>query len=327
MNSENPNTDPMAPVDLNGKPLQDREPTVKTNLAFRQKIRNRRKSNLIGYSTFFGAAVLIAATAVILNPEWLSTKETEKPTAQKAPLRDKQENARPGDPPPTSLIDAATEDSTISQPIKRADSNPRLEASISNPAAFDIDGANPTVDQTSEPLTAQQREQLGNHLENAKAAIGLREFDQARRLIHRARKLDSSGQFSGPIDRLGLLNEYVQGFWNAVAKGTEGIEGEELEINGTRVYVIEQTDQHLLLRVNGENRRYSLTNPSSKLALFLADRWFDQSVPSTAVFKGAYMFVHEDFTNDQVQELWTEAIEQGASIGDLEKVLHDSYDF
>jgi hypothetical protein len=128
------------------------------------------------------------------------------------------------------------------------------------------------------------------------------------------------------VARLDTLAGYVRQFWDAVEDGLTRIENSELEVGDGRVYVVEVGPRQLVVRVLGENRHIDRAELPDDLALAIADRWFDHRSPTTKVFKGAFMAVSPNYSNDGVRRLWSQAAREGVDLGDLMLVLDDSYD-
>ena len=101
------------------------------------------------------------------------------------------------------------------------------------------------------------------------------------------------------------------------------MEGSELTLKQTTVFVVEVNSRTIVLRVLGKNRRIDRGQIPSGLAFALADRWFDQQAASTKVFKGAYMAVTPRFEVAAVKKMWSDAASEGAELADLMKVLDD----
>jgi hypothetical protein len=107
----------------------------------------------------------------------------------------------------------------------------------------------------------------------------------------------------------------VAGFWQAVAEGIKGVDqAGELQVGSTFVSIVETGDDYILIRAAGENRRYTLKQLPSGLAMALANRWFD-SKPDNDVLRGAFMFVDPKGGAAEARRLWQQAGEREASLG------------
>jgi hypothetical protein len=173
-----------------------------------------------------------------------------------------------------------------------------------------------------QPTDAELR-QLTRSLRAARQLLSLRQFDRSKQHLARARQWAKTPELEAMVERLDTLHQYVHGFWMAVEDGTKDLENTELVVDGNRMFVVELNPQEIVLRVEGRNRRLDRNNLPAKLAVAIADRWFDQKASSTKVFKGAFMAVTPGYSQQQVRQLWRRAEREGADLGDLMKVLDD----
>jgi hypothetical protein len=98
--------------------------------------------------------------------------------------------------------------------------------------------------------------------------------------------------------------------------------------SSTVVGVVQVQGDSLTVRVAGANRTYTVETLPSGLAIAIADRWLKPADPVSLVLKAAYLASLKDAREDRLtkaREWFHEAAQQGADIGDLEKVLDDRY--
>ena len=183
---------------------------------------------------------------------------------------------------------------------------------------------------TAEPLTetapsptAVELAQLKKLVAAGHLALNRGEFSTCATLISQARQLPLDDAGEGLVERLATLHEYVVQYHQAIEDGLQGIEGEELTLNQTTVYVVEANDSAIVLRMLGRNRRFDRNKLPTGFAMAVADRWFDQQAASTKVFKGAFMAVTPRFSDEDVRTIWSKAAAEGADLGDLMLVLDD----
>ena len=173
------------------------------------------------------------------------------------------------------------------------------------------------------PPSIEELRQFGRHLQNARKSLSRRQFDESKEHLTAARKLGTTPELEAMVERLDTLHQYVHGYWMAVEDGMVDIENTELVVGGNRMFVVELTPDRIVLRVEGRNRRFDRNELPTKLAMALADRWFDQNASSTKVFKGAFMAVTPGYSEQQVRQLWQQAEREGTDLGDLTQVLDD----
>ena len=183
---------------------------------------------------------------------------------------------------------------------------------------------------TAEPLTetapsptAAEVAQLNKLVADGHLALNRGEFPTCDTLISQARQLPLDDRGEGLLERLATLHDYVVQYHQAIEEGLQGIEGQELTLNETIVYVVEVNDSTIVLRMLGRNRRLDRNKLPTGFAMAIADRWFDQKAASTKVFKGAFMAVNSRFSDDDVRAIWSKAAAEGADLGDLMLVLDD----
>jgi len=189
--------------------------------------------------------------------------------------------------------------------------------------------ADPQSDSPTDSLpTERELMALGQALTKARLALANRSFSDASRELAEAKRLAKLPEHRGKVERLKLLADYVQQFWDAYHDGLKGLQaGHELVIGNARIAVVEVGPESLVLRSRGENRRLAVGDLPPTAVMAIADRWFDQRVASTKVFKGAYMAVDPQGSRSAAQRLWEEARLGGADVTDLMQVLSDKYIF
>ncbi len=108
--------------------------------------------------------------------------------------------------------------------------------------------------------------------------------------------------------------------------------GSELTLGkSTRVVVVERSPTGIMIRINGQNKSYTLANMPDGLAMALIDVRLPVTDPVSKVIKGAYLAaakVPSEENQNKAKELFAEAVQGGISeVADLPLVLTDTYDF
>ena len=171
--------------------------------------------------------------------------------------------------------------------------------------------------------TAADVAQLNKLVANGHLALNRGEFATCDTLISQARQLPLDDRGEGLLERLATLHEYIVQYHQAIEDGLQGLQGQELTLNETIVYVVDVNDSTIVLRMLGRNRRLDRNKLPTGFAMAIADRWFDQKAASTKVFKGAFMVVNPRFSDDDVRAIWSKAAAEGVDLGDLMLVLDD----
>ncbi|MCO6456759.1 MAG: hypothetical protein J5I93_15780 [Pirellulaceae bacterium] len=181
------------------------------------------------------------------------------------------------------------------------------------------------------PLTAEQLVELGRALTTARVALGEQSFDVAQEELAKAEQLARQPDHVAKLERLKLLAQYVEGFWDAVSQAVAGLEGtDEFTVGSTVVVVVEATPEKLVIKANGVRREYPVRQLPPGLAVAIADQWFDKTKPENLVFKGAYVAVMRNAKEDDLakgRDWWQQAQAAGIDLSDLLPVLEDTYEF
>ena len=108
--------------------------------------------------------------------------------------------------------------------------------------------------------------------------------------------------------RLTLLHAYLEDFWKSVDEGAKSLQAvEELKIGDVLVSVVEYQPGLLVLRVKGENKRYTVKTLPAKVALTLAERVLKPDDPQNKVFFGTFLLMDGKGDREVARKLWSEA--------------------
>ena len=113
-------------------------------------------------------------------------------------------------------------------------------------------------------------------------------------------------------------------------QGLEG--GSEIKISSTTVLaVVEVKQDSLILRVAGTNRTYLIDELRPGIAVAIIKQSYDLNEPSTWAMLGAYIATLPTTGNDaddlaKATEYWQDAINRGAKLAELPKILKDDYE-
>ena len=111
-------------------------------------------------------------------------------------------------------------------------------------------------------------------------------------------------------------------------QGLEG--GSEIKISSTTVLaVVEVKQDSLILRVAGTNRTYLIDELRPGIAVAIIKQSYDLNEPSTWAMLGAYIGTlrtadEEDLA--KANQYWQDAINRGAKLTELPKILKDDYE-
>lgn len=184
-------------------------------------------------------------------------------------------------------------------------------------------------------LTAAELTALSAAMNGAKEALRERNFDETDKHLATAKTLAKSTEQLAKLNRLEVLTQYVKQFDRSLKTlmADENFDaGSELVLGkSTRVVVVERSPTGIVIRINGQNKSYTLANMPDGLAMALIDLRLPVADPVSKVIKGAYLAAAKVSTEDnqnKAKELWAEAVQGGVSeVADLPLVLTDTYDF
>ena len=145
-----------------------------------------------------------------------------------------------------------------------------------------------------------------------------RELTVAKAKLEEAAKLDGDAAFTTERKRLTLLHAYLEDFWKSVDDGAKSLQAvEELKIGDVLVSVVEYQPGLLVLRVKGENKRYTVKTLPAKVALTLAERVLKPDDPQNKVFFGTFLLMDGKGDREIARKLWTEAQKANVDVASL----------
>jgi hypothetical protein len=155
-------------------------------------------------------------------------------------------------------------------------------------------------------------------LDEIRAAMAEREMMEAKAKLEETAKIDGDEAFSKERERLTLLYGYLEDFWKSVDEGAKSLQSvEELTIGDVLVSVVEYQPGLLVLRVRGENKRYTVKTLPAKVALTLAERVLKPNDPQNKVFFGTFLLMDGKGDREIARKLWTEAQKAGVDVASL----------
>jgi hypothetical protein len=189
------------------------------------------------------------------------------------------------------------------------------------PTKPEADGAAPTPEQIQE---------LSRVLTAARTALEDGQFEEALNRLAGAEQLPMRPDHLERYQRLQLLVQYARNFRTELSKAMASLSGtDEIPVGtSTVVGVVESSANRITVRVAGANRTYGIDELPVGLATAIVDLRLAKTDPVSLVVKAAYLASRKDARDDQrskAREWFLEAKQKGTDIGDLEKVLDDSY--
>ena len=190
----------------------------------------------------------------------------------------------------------------------------------------------PPAPDAPKPLSDQEKVRLAAAFTMVRTALSEPNFMVAQEQMEVARMLARTPEFEAMYRRLSLLVQYTRVFDQLLKQSLSEMQaGNVIEIGtSTVVAVVEVTDEQITIKVAGVLKKFLLAEMSKGLIMGIAKTKFDMQKPGSVMAVGTYLATCKGSTDEDRQrarELWRQAATMGAKIGDLEKVLDDSYDF
>lgn len=165
-----------------------------------------------------------------------------------------------------------------------------------------------------------QEEGFEQHATAVRAALAQRELATALEKLKLVKEAAQTDEQKATADRLELLKSYVIVFWGAVDRGGLSLRGtDELTISGKIVSVVEYDKDtgRLVLRVDGQNRRYTLEDMPVSVALVLAQRVMPPDVPENQVYFGSVLAMDARGDRKLARAAWEKAAAGGVDVANL----------
>jgi len=180
-------------------------------------------------------------------------------------------------------------------------------------------------------LSAPELASLKMSLKNARQALFDRDFKRSTAELKKADMLVKFPAQLAAVERLQQLQLYAQAFEMQLRQAIQGLEGgSEIKISNTTVLaVVEVKQDSLILRVAGRNRTYLIDELQPTIAVAIIKQSYDLNAASTWAMLGAYVGTLSTTDEDKLAkatEYWQDAINRGAKLTELTKILKDDYD-
>ncbi|QDU76096.1 hypothetical protein Pan97_31410 [Bremerella volcania] len=170
-----------------------------------------------------------------------------------------------------------------------------------------------------------QVDQLAGLMKQARQQIIDRNATAAQQLLAQAAPLATAAKHQEKLNQLKQIADWNQQFWQAVSSRLTKLPPDsDLDVNGTMIRVVESDANRLVIRMNGENRRYTLTDIPAGLAKFLAESELPTQADTKKII-GAFLLVTPDGGPERAREEWSTAFLPDEEISSLTAVLADPY--
>ena len=181
------------------------------------------------------------------------------------------------------------------------------------------------------PISAPELASLKMSLKNARQALFDRDFKRSTAELKKADMLVKFPAQLAALERLEQLKLYAEAFDMQLRQAIQGLEGgSEIKISNTTVLaVVEVKQDSLILRVAGRNRTYLIDELKPGIAVAIIKQSYDLNAASTSAMLGAYVGTLRTADEEDLAKAtryWQDAINKGAKLTELAKILKDDYD-
>ncbi len=225
----------------------------------------------------------------------------------------------PGDPPGGATAPPdAPEPSPSLEPVDPPEPpRPSGAASSATAPVSDPPPSGPTVD----PATQQA---FQRSVTAARKALADRDLEGAASHLNEAVSLTQTDEERAEADQVEGLRVHLDAFWGSLREQIPKLEsGSEIRVGEMMVVVVEAGRDYVILRVTGQNRRYSIDGMPHVLAAAMAEQLFTKSGNAKAL-RASFLIAEPDGSADQARQLLQEASQGGAEVDELLAELNRS---
>ena len=169
--------------------------------------------------------------------------------------------------------------------------------------------------------TGSAEDSFDGQIAAAWQALAHRDVAAAKTAIATAGKLAAGADQKKEAAQMLYLAGSIEQFWRDVDAELKRLQpGDELELRGTKVGVVESKADSLTLHIEGKNQKKSRAALPGRWALALAEHRFDNS-PANKRKLGAFLAVDPQGDRQQARKVWKEAQRGEPAAGELLALL------
>lgn len=167
------------------------------------------------------------------------------------------------------------------------------------------------------PVDSERRKAFIQALDDARFSMSEHDLEFARRYVEQAAAAAQTQPEQAELSRLKTLLMHLEEFWVGMRRVVAGLEATEvLPVGETYIAVVEAGPEELIIKVEGQLRRYRVDQMPSSLTRALADARLADD-PATKVLVGTYLAVDPDGDLARARQLWEQAAEGGVDTSEL----------
>ena len=285
---------------------------------------------------FFGGLTAVLATAVVLVllKHWQGEQvavDPEQPSISATPsdeTKTPDPSAAPTPPtPPLATNDPDEKPASVSYPVSPTmpgreepppASPPADPPKQPSPQTAPDPPTPPSAEPSPAPPIDPARQQVFHRaIGEARSALAARNLGAVSGHLTEATAAAQTEQEVAEADQLEALHAYVDAFWDSLRQQIPKLEtGSELRVGQMMVIVVEAGQSDLVLRVSGQNRRFSVNDMPHGLAAALAEQLFSKS-PNAKVLRASFLIAEPKGDANRARQLLEEASQGGEEVDEL----------
>lgn len=269
-----------------------------------------------------------------------SSSPPSRPEGKKPITPSTTRPAPPGKTPPTTSVAAAPPE-PMPQPAATEPMETTPADSEPSPALASMDGDAPAeegmadadmsgdgvtempADEAMASADATADSEIETAIASASAAIRTSDFDTADALLASALEGGRSMPAKRRVADWQTLAQYARGFAGFREKAIAAVNpGDEYDVNGKKVGVVEIDDKKFIYRFQGRNKTTPRDKIPAGIAMAIVTTWFDER-PDNHLFLGAYHATKPEPDLAKAQDHWERAEKGGINAEPLFRLLDD----
>ena len=178
---------------------------------------------------------------------------------------------------------------------------------------------------TEMPVAAAIEESRGLNEPRAAVlkAMQRQEYDTVDRLLETVSRKATSDEARSRINGWRQLATYVKGFFDFRTKALAAVKaGDEFEVNGKKIGVVEVDDEKFIYRVAGVSKTCPPDKIPAGIVLAIVTQWFDNK-PANDLYLGSYHLAKPESDPQRAREHLEKAEAGGADASALMPLLDD----
>ncbi len=229
------------------------------------------------------------------------------------------------DPEPTVTepMETAPAESIPSPAVPSMDGDAPPEERMADAGMSEADETGMPADEEMASADSTDASEIETAIVSALSAIRTSDFDTADALLASALEGGRSMPAKRRLSDWRTLAQYAREFAGYREKAIAAVEpGDELDVNGKKVGVVEIDDKKFIYRFQGRNKTTPRNKIPAGIAMAIVTTWFDER-PDNHLFLGAYHATKPEPDLAKARDHWERAEQGGINAEPLLRLLDD----